>query len=300
MKETHQIKFDPDFSLVGYLWKTDKKEPLGTVLIVHGIAEHIERYDDFANFLTVAGFNVVGASHYMHGLSCPDIKNLGIIEKYDYIEAVIKGIKAVKEHFASYFIGNSYLFSHSMGSIACQTYIQTYPNDFSKIILCGTDVGGLKYKIAKPLTFISFKINGKKKQTKLVYNLSFGAYVKKFKERYPLNWLSLSKDNIKNYQDDPYCGVPVSDYATFCISNALINSAKTKNIKKINKDVKILIISGSDDPVSNFGKSVNKLFKKYKKRNLNVSKKLYKNLRHEILNEDSKKDIYQDIVNFYK
>ena len=300
MRERFELKFDAKSSLVCYIWQNKQKEEVGCVQIAHGISEHITRYDEFANYLADNGFTVIGADHYQHGESCKDLKTLGIIEDYDYIDAVNKGIHLVRHHFKEHFSKKSCLFAHSMGSIAAQTYIQTYPKDFEKIILCGTDCGSIKYNLAKLVTSISVNKNGKAASTKLIHSLSFGAYQKKFKEKNEFNWLSKNLNNIKNYENDPLCGAPMPDYATYSISNALTKSIKTKNIKKIDKDVSIFLIAGSKDPVAGMGKSVIKLYKKYKKNSLKVSMKLYNDLRHEILNEEAPEEIYKDILNFYQ
>jgi len=72
-----------------------------------------------------------------------------------------------------------------------------------------------------------------------------------------------------------------------------------KNIQKAPKDLPILLISGQDDPIGNFGKGVKKVYKLFKKHHTNVNIKLYRNARHEILNEPIKTEVYQDILNFY-
>ena len=76
---------------------------------------------------------------------------------------------------------------------------------------------------------------------------------------------------------------------------------KRKFMQKIRKDLDIFIISGEEDPVSNYGKGVLKLEKEYKKLKLqNVSSKIYPHMRHEILNEDNREEVYKDIVAFFK
>lgn len=71
-----------------------------------------------------------------------------------------------------------------------------------------------------------------------------------------------------------------------------------KHLGNINKNMPILILSGDDDPVGNYGKLVVKLYNTYKKQGLNVQYKLYNGARHEILNETNKQEVYQDIIDF--
>lgn len=210
MRERLKIKFDEKNNLVGYKWIATGKIK-GIVQIAHGLSEHVVRYDDFANFLNEHGYHVIAFDHYHHGESVEEHNDLGIIEDYDFITAVVRGIKLVRETFKDDFMGKKILFSHSMGSISTQTYIQQYPNDFDKVILSGTDVGDIRYAFLKLLTSITTKKHDFRTSSKLVHNLTFGNFEKKFKEKSSFNWLSKNPDNIKNYELDPLCGAPVSD-----------------------------------------------------------------------------------------
>lgn len=185
-----------------------------------------------------------------------------------------------------------------MGSISAQTYIQEHPNDFDRVILSGTDVGDIKYSLLELLTGVTTKKNDYRTSSKLVHSLTFGSFQKKFKEKSEFNWLSKNPKNIDKYEHDPLCGAPVSDKTYKSIASALRKSFKNENIGKINKDAKIFIFSGAEDPVSAFGKSVKKLYQKYAKANLNVTMKLYPTLRHETLNEIENQQVYDDVLEF--
>ena len=139
MKERFELKFDDKNNLIVYKWSNPDRPAIGCVQISHGLSEHITRYEDFANFLVSKGFTVIGDDHYQHGESCKDLSKLGKVEEYDFIDAMIKSLHLVREEFANDFQGITCLFSHSMGSITAQEYIQKYPNDFQKVILSGTD-----------------------------------------------------------------------------------------------------------------------------------------------------------------
>ena len=43
--------------------------PKAVVQLIHGMAEHIQRYDEFARFLNQLGFTVIGHDHLGHGES---------------------------------------------------------------------------------------------------------------------------------------------------------------------------------------------------------------------------------------
>ena len=231
MRERFVIKFDDKDDIVGYRWYNPDVKPIGTIQIAHGLSEHVLRYDEFANFLVDNGFQVLGEDHYHHGESAEEPSKVGVISDYDFIDAVIKSIKLVREEFASEFTGIRCLFSHSMGSISSQEYIQRYPNDFDKVILSGTDVGDARYGLLKILTSMTSK-NDPARCSKLINKLTFGGFQKKFEEDSEFNWLSKSSENIKNYEADPLCGAPVPDMVYHSIACSLRKSFKKSSTSK--------------------------------------------------------------------
>ena len=65
MKYVKFTSFDNTI-LQAYVWD-DVKMPKGVVQIVHGMAEHARRYDDFAKFLNANGYIVFADDHRAHG-----------------------------------------------------------------------------------------------------------------------------------------------------------------------------------------------------------------------------------------
>lgn len=300
MREQLTIPFDDTHTLVGYRWSNPDVTPVGIVQIAHGLSEHVTRYEKFANFLVENNYIVVAFDHYMHGESCENIENIGVITDIDFIEAVMKSTKLVYDAYVTPTPLKKILFAHSMGSIMSQAYIQYYPNDFETVILSGTDVGDFKYALLNLLTSLTIRKKNPKKSSKLVHNLTFGGFQKKFSEPSPFNWLSKNQENVQAYEKDPLCGAAVPDVTYKSIAKSLRKSYQFKNIKKIKPDLKIFIFSGAEDPVSGLGKSVKKLTHKYQKASLLVTSKLYPTLRHETLNEVECELVCADILKFIR
>jgi len=301
MKKNEYIKFDEETNLYVYIWLPSTKEVKGTIQIAHGMAEHLLRYDSIANFLNEQGYIVLGADHYAHGLTCGDPEKIGIVKKYDFMETIIKSINLVRHHYEDLFTGNNILLSHSMGSMTAQRYIELYPDDFSKLILSGSDYPSITYSLAKMLTKGKSK-PGQIEYSKFIDGLSVGGFNKKFKkENDPNAWLSRDVENRKRYAEDPYCGkgFPVNYF--YSLSKMLRDSIKKENLNQINKDLKIFIFQGEEDPVGHFTKGPKNLEKQYKKLGLDVRFKTYLECRHEVLNETLHlKEVYQDILDFIK
>ena len=301
MYKCEKIKFDDKVSLNVYLWlPNDKQNIIGTVQLAHGMSEHLGRYAKFAEYLNSLGFIVLGADHYAHGLTCQDPFLVGVCQDYDFMTAVINSISLVRKTYSHYFTGNNILFAHSMGSMAAQRYIELYPDDFSKVIICGTDYPVFKYSMAKLLSKLLMKKN-QITYSNFIHNMGVGAFNKKFKHIHPkYGWLTNDLEIIKLYDNDKYCGkvYPINYY--YSLAKMLRTSKKKKERSKINRNIEVLIIAGLDDPVGSFGKGPLKLGKDYLKLNLSTRIRLYKNARHELLNELEPviTEVYKDIKTF--
>ncbi len=298
MRERIELKFDENTNLIVYKWTNPEVKKIGTVQIAHGINEHVLRYENLANYLTNHGFTVIGADHYHQGESMNDQSDKNIVSKYDFMDSIIKSIQLVREELDFEFTGITCLYAHSLGAIASQTYIQKVQGDFRKVILSGADIGTFKYQFLKLFTNKAFKKKDFTYSSKIVTNFTINSFSKKFKEESKSNWLNNNKENIKQYDNDPLCGGIVPDINYNSLAKSLLNSFKMKNIKKIDKDLKIMLLTGCDDPVTNFSKSTKKLYSKYKKANLNVIVKFYKEMRHEPHNEINTEEVYRDILRF--
>ena len=72
---------------------------------------------------------------------------------------------------------------------------------------------------------------------------------------------------------------------------------KTKNVSKIRKDLPIYIFSGDKDPVGDMSKGVITVYNLYKKCGINdVSLRLYKDGRHELLNGPDRELVTNDLT----
>ena len=187
-----------------------------------------------------------------------------------------------------------------MGSFITQSYIQKYSNDVEKAIIMGSNGPNAKtlFKLGALLTKIMVNDRNWNKPGTFFANLSFNGYKKHFPQS-EFAWLSKNEENVKEYSSCKYCGYGSSNGFYYELLNGNAKLFNKKNIQNIRKSMPILVIAGEDDPVGAFGKGPRELEKMYKNAGINnVSLILYPTLRHEILNEDIKKDIYKDILDF--
>lgn len=262
------------------------------VLVVHGMMEHSGRYDEFAKFLNKNGYVVITSDLRGHGLTAPNKESLGFGEKDIFKETLIDLQGLV--HFAKERYNLPiYLFGHSYGSLLSQRLIQICP-DIEKCVLCGTTNGSAAImKLGGFVCSLLSPFKNKHSSGGMIEKMCIKSYGKKFENG---NWLTRDEKVFEEYQKDPYCGgsFPFSFYKSM-----IKNCNKNNNeIHKIGKK-KIFLIAGSADPLSSGGKQVEKLHKIYLDRNIDSKLKIYKDARHELLNEINKVEVWQDVIKFY-
>ena len=272
------------------------------VQIAHGIAEHIERYDDFMEFLASNGFVAVGNDHLGHGKSITKPAEQGIFAEADGWSFVVKDMDLLRDRMHRDYPDLPYIFfGHSMGSFLTRTYIIQHPDKYDAVILSGTGhqskaliLAG--YSAADLMT----KLRGPAGDGKALNDMAFGSYTKRIDNpRTALDWLSVNTDNVDKYIADPLCGfvAKISLYRDMMAGIKFLTSQK--NIDKMNKDAPVYFMSGAEDPVGDYGKGVEKAYKAFCRAGLHdVTIRLYPNGRHEMLNENNHQEVYQDILNW--
>jgi len=260
------------------------------------------RYDDFAKFLNKNNYNVYCVDHYGQGENALEVSRLGIVPRSFFS----KSVRIIDDVAKKYTIPGKPLIviGHSMGSFMIQDYIQRYSKRPTKAVIIGTNGDNAKgaYALGYPLARLVCKLKGEEKEAKFLRSLAVGGYAKAVKHRKTeCDWLSYNEENVQKYINDPKCGHPSSNgfYRELLKGNRRLYNKKF--LAKINKDLPVYITAGKEDPVGAYGKGPARLAKLYKKFGLkNVELKLYDHMRHEILNEDNKEMVYNDILNFIK
>ena len=277
-------------------------EPKAIVQIVHGIAEHMDRYDAFMSFLADNGYIAVGNDHLGHGKSIVKSGEQGIFAEHDGWSYVVKDLDLLRSRMHADYPDLPYIFfGHSMGSFLTRTYLIKYPDKVDAAILSGTGhqskaliMGG--YLAADLLT----KLKGPAGDGQALNDMAFGSYCKRIQDpRTPFDWLSRDPDTVDKYIADPLCGfvAKISLYRDMMSGIRFITPQK--NIDKMNKDTPVYFMSGAEDPVGDYGEGVERAYRAFCDAGLkDVSMKLYPGGRHEMLNETNREEVMQDILNW--
>lgn len=291
-----------DNHLIHIVTYKPEQSPIGHVHLLHGMAEHIERYDEFAQFLAAHGFIVSGHDHRGHGKTAEKNGQLGFWADKDGFERVTEDVREVLGQVREE-IGEVplLLFGHSMGSFIARRYMQKYSESLAKVIICGTGYSpGVMGDIGTAVGKMASKFYTPNSESTLLNKLAFGGFNKQFKDtKTEFDWLTTDENEVKKYMDDPYCGFIPSNQFYIDLFWGLKTIHQEHEINKIRKDLPVLLISGQQDPVGKAGKDVFKVAKGLTKAGMeNITVQLVDNARHEILNEANKHQTYQFIVNW--
>lgn len=268
--------------------------------ICHGMVEYIDRYDEFARFLNENGYYVVGHDHLGHGQSVVSEDKLGFFHESKGNACVIEDIHYLRKFTQKKYPDVPYfMLGHSMGSFLLRQYIGLYGNGLAGAIVMGTgSKSDFILAVGKLVCRISAFVKGWEYRSNLVNSMAFGGFNKKFAhETTGSNWLSRNPVNAQNYAKDPLCNFVFTVnayYQMFCGIQAVNRQERNE---KVPKTLPIFFVAGREDPVGNFGKSVENIYKNYKSCGIqDVSIKLYEKDRHEILNEVDRRIVFEDLL----
>ena len=282
----------------GIHWQPDG-EVKAVVQIVHGISEHMERYDHFARFLNGHGIAVVGEDHMGHGQSIGENGIQGYFHG-GWQTAVEDSYQLLLNTQSSYPGVPYILLGHSMGSFMARTILAKHPDSgIAGCILSGTawQPDGM-LKIGPFAAKVMCKFIGEKKCSQKLYDAIFGGYNSKVEyARTGSDWLSRDPAVADAYEADPLCGFIPTAGLFRDMMDGFAYIQNPENMCHMNKILPVFFVAGSDDPVGNYGEGVREAVSRFEQAGMEaVSLKLYPECRHEILNELNKEEVYTDLL----
>ena len=276
------------------------ENPKGILQIAHGMTEHIGRYEAFMRYLAENGFIACGHDHLGHGTTAENGHEHGYFASNNghklLCEDVVLFGNAVREDYPDLPL---ILLGHSMGSFIVRGAVRRHPDACDALIVMGTSG---KNPLALPGLLISkiiCKIKGEKFISPFVLSVAFSSYNKYMESEHPFAWLTRDEKELKKHDADPFCAFSftVSAMCDLILLQSLCN--KRSWFRNIPKELPVLLVSGDRDPVGNYGKGVEEVYRRLRSAGVrNVSLKLYPDMRHEILNEIGKENVREDILQY--
>ncbi len=269
----------------------------GYYQIVHGMTEHIGRYDRFMRDMAEAGYIAFGYDHLGHGATAKE-GELGFIASENGWQYLCRDVWQFASHIISeYGEKPYYLMGHSMGSFIVRLAV-TMDAKPEKLVVMGTGGKNPAADIGLKIMGIISKVFGERHISALVDKIAFGSYNKRFKGEDEYAWLTGDMLVREKYGADPWCNYKFTVSAMKDLVRLNRNANLDETFPKTPEDMPVLLVSGADDPVGEYGEGVVKVFESYKGAGLRAELKLYDGYRHEILNDKSYDKVLADIIKF--
>ena len=274
------------------------EEPKAVLQLVHGMAEHKERYIPVMNYLSEMGYACVICDLRGHGASVEKKEDLGYLGK-DGMKGLIDDVHNVTAWAKAQYPGLPFfLFGHSMGSMIVRAFLKRYDKDIDGLIVCGSPSKNPAAGLGDFLAGCIGLFRGRRYRSEFLANLCTGNNDKKFKDDGIRNaWLSVNKANVEAYNNDPLCGFPftVNGYR-YGLFRLMMDIYDPDDWNVTNPDLPVHFIAGAEDPciinLKKFSEAVSFLRARgYRE----VTSKVYPKMRHEILNEIGREDVWRDV-----
>lgn len=299
MSKYEKYKTLEDLPIITRVWLPDLTAVRkGVIQIVHGMCERKERYDRAISVFTELGYVCVISDLRGHGENVEYDKDLGYIGE-DGANLMVEDLHAVTVYIKNNFPDLPViLIGHSMGALLARAYTKKYDEDIDMLVTLGCPSAKIFRHVGVGLTEVMSLFIDDHETNKLLDKLIVGNFEKPFaKEGIPYSWLCTDGKIVEEYNKDSKCGFSfsINGYNTLC--KLMCMAYSKRGWAKKNPELRIVMLAGADDPCiisrDAFVKSVD-IMKGigYK----NIASKLYKGLRHELLNESNYREIIDDIL----
>ena len=297
MKKT-QLTFGAGPLEVMTLWEPETPaEPAGVLLVVHGLTEHVGRYEGFARVMTGRGWGVAGFNIPGHGGACLTAQGAprpgwcgGEGSWKTLVEMVDRAVRRLRETFPDRPLA---LLGFSLGSFLVRAWLadQKEPLPIQRLLLLGT--GDQPAWILRPVRGIirgQCRRHGEYNSTPLVQKIAFGSYNRQIKgARSPYAWLLSDPEALEEYQRDPLICTAITGGLFRELLSCMIY-VRTHE-KPHPCPVPTLFLSGEEDPVGERGKGVARAAAKF-----TGARVILVPGRHDILHDKGREEVYPLIL----
>lgn len=282
-------------------WVPESGNCRAILQIIHGMTEFIERYEPFARYLAEHDVLVVGHDHIGHGQSVLTKKDWGFFAPNNPAAILLQDMHKLRMIIQKDYKGLPYfMLGHSMGSFLLRSYLSSRGKGLSGAIVMGTGFTDPRMsQTGIALAILLSKKYGWHHRSGLLTKIALGSS-KRFDMtgEHPENsWLTKDVKIAAWYYKQPACTYVFTLNGYLALFETVKHCCLQANADRIWKKLPILLVSGADDVVGDYGKGVIKVREMYRKAGIEDLKMvLYKNDRHEILNELDRGKVFADLL----
>ena len=272
-------------------------EPKGIVQFAHGMCEHKERYIPFMEYLCGKGYICVINDHRGHGESISSPDDLGYFHKGGWC-GIVDDLLIVNRHVKDLHPGLPvYMFGHSMGSLAVRSFTKQYDTQIDGLIVCGSPSCNPATGAGRLLARMIATVKGERHRPSLIHKIAFEGFNGRFASEGENAWLSTDRHVVREYNEDPLCGYMFTANGFIGLFDLMIETYSKKGWKNGNPSLPVHFIAGADDPCITSSKDFAKAVGMMRVVGYtNVTDRLYEGMRHEILNETDKAQVWKDVL----
>ena len=272
----------------------------GVVQLVHGMIDHVGRYRLLAEYFTSHGYVFAGNDHLGHGRTASP-EDYGYFADSDGVLMVLRDIHTMNKLLRSEFTGAPLiLLGHSMGSFLSRLYVERHPHSISAHIIHGT--GGPNPLLGLGKTLVKWKMlcRGGRYVSKTIVRMAHMGYNTRFdKSEGHTAWLTRDSAMVADRKDDPMTSFYFTLGGYSDLFKMLGDSNSKEWFRNYPKELHTVIMSGTADPVGNFGKGPHYVYKQLMMQGVSdVSLKLYEGARHELFNETNRTEVLSDMLSW--
>ncbi len=269
------------------------ENPRAVLQIAHGMAEHSGRYEPLALAFAGQGYAVCAGDHLGHGGSASPEDYGFMAEKRGY-HLMARDMHSLtlsaKDRFPGLPVA---LLGHSMGSFLARYYAMLWSGDIDALMLLGTSGPNPAAAAGELLAELTCLVKGGHYRSRLINSLAFGGYLRRIENpETPFDWLSARRENVEKYVADPACGFLFTAAGFRDLFHLLRAVSRRSAFRAVRKNLPVLLMSGEQDPVGDYGAGVEQVCRLYRRAGLrDLELRLCPGARHEIHNDYCKDEV---------
>ena len=291
----------------GHPGPADRRESFPLIQIFHGMAEHMDRYDSFCQYLAKQGNAVCIHDQAGHGRTASDASHLGYFGPEDGAERILDDVQEAADQARELLRQDEspltcegwILFGHSMGSFIARLFCSRPDTKLTGTIFSGTAGPNPAFGLGLFLARISLRLHGPLYHDPFLGNLVSAGNLKRLKaSRTPFDWLTRDEKIVDAYCADPWCGFLFTTAGYRDLFTWMVRMSRPNWAGSLPADLKILLVSGEEDPIGSYGKGPRIVRKNLLACGHQAQLRLYAGGRHEMINEINRCEVWQDLADW--
>ena len=276
------------------------RRPCAVLQLSHGMCGCKERFLPFMQYMAEHGVACIANDHRGHGASVKHIEDLGYMYSSGY-KGLVADMKMVSDHIRSIFPDVPFfLLGHSMGSLAARVYFKNWDNDVDGLILCGTPFNRMHRAASLFLRILCLYDKGRMRLP-MIQRISSDRFNRRFASEGRQAWTCSDPQVRKAFQEDPVCGFDFTANGAYNLMAMMGDACSDKGWSCRNTAAPVALLYGEEDPCTEEGESIRRALSQFHSQGYgNVIVRSYPSMRHEILNEIGKEQVWDDILDIMK